>query len=195
MAILAEIRKRPVGNSLAEIGRWMGLPYQADFRRREALYLAGEVDVLRDVIARATICAYHRTNCVIDTGGSAIYADEEIFQQLRSFAIVVYLTIPTSVHQQMLLTYLANPLPLIWNGLFNQAPNESLDEAFKRCYSQLIRHREQLYELYSDVKLEYGYYRRSTLTAESFVHSILAAAEQARAADRLDRGDFGIPKL
>src|SRR5262249_6539423 len=154
------------------------LPYEAGFRRREALYLACEADVLRDVIAHAAICAYNQTNCVIDTGGSAIYTDAEIFQQLRSFATVIYLTIPASVHQQMLIAYLANPLPLIWNGLFNQEPNESLDEAFMRCYSQLIRHRERLYELYSDVKLEYSYYRQPTLTTDSFLRSIQAAAEQ-----------------
>jgi shikimate kinase len=183
------------GTSLPEIGRWMGLPYESGFRQREALYLACEVDTLRDVIARAAVCAYNGTSCVIDMGGSTIYAGEEIFQQIRSFSTIIYLAIPADVHQQMLTAYLNNPPPLIWNGLFNQEQGESLEQAFMRCYPQLIRHRERLYEMYSDVKLEYSYYRQPALTADSFLRYIQAAAEKARAAKRLDRGDVGIPKL
>lgn len=179
-------------SSLAEIGRWMGLPHEPGFRRREALYLRCETDVLREVIARAALCTDNRAPCVIDTGGSAIYAGAELFQHLRRLSTVVYLAIPAEIHQQMLATYLADPLPLIWNGLFKQEQNEDLQDTFKRCYSLLIRHRERLYETYSDVTLEYDYYRQPALTAESFIQHIRAAAEHARTADRPDRGDFGI---
>jgi len=170
----------PVGLSLSEIGQWMGLPHQTEFQKREAIYLACETAVMREVIAIAGSDAYCRMNCVIDTGGSAVYADSELFQQLQRFTTVVYLTIPAILHQQMLMTYLANPLPLIWNGLFSQKPGETLEEAFRRCYSQLIRHREQLYESYSNVRLEYNYHRHPALTAESLLRHIQAAADQAR---------------
>src|SRR5690349_2515878 len=59
--------------SLEELGRWMGFPYEADFRRREDLFMACEQDVLRDVLAQATASTATQ-NCVIDTGGSVIYA-------------------------------------------------------------------------------------------------------------------------
>src|SRR5215212_3314208 len=64
----------PVGSSLADIGQWMGLPNKADFRQREAIYLAAEAAILHEAAARARQCAATHANCVIDTGGSAIYA-------------------------------------------------------------------------------------------------------------------------
>lgn len=166
----------PVGSSAVDIGRWMGLPHEPGFQQREAVFLEYEAVVIREVVERAAICADNGINCVIDTGGSAIYAGGEIFRQIRSFATIIYLTIPAAVHHEMLMTYLAHPLPLIWNGIFSQQSSESLDEAFARCYSQLIWHREQLYDLYSDVKLAYSYYRQPALTADRFLHHIQTVA-------------------
>jgi shikimate kinase len=161
-----------IGATLEEIGRWMGFPHQADFRRREALYLACEMDILTDVITRATACVSTQTNCVIDTSGSVVYSDRALLQRLRQCSTVIYLRIPDTLHQQMLNTYLDHPRPLIWNGLFNQAPNESLHAAFSRCYPQLIHHRERLYEQYSDVVLEYGYHCQPTLTVERLLEYV-----------------------
>lgn len=170
------------GSSLEEIGRWMGFPYEADFRRREALYLECEQDVLRDVLAQATASAATGTNCVIDTGGSIIYADPALLQQLRQCSTVIYLRIPDTLHPQLLSTYLLCPRPLIWNGLFSQAPDEQLQDTFRRCYTQLISQRERLYEQYSHLILEYSDYRRPEFSAEH-VLQIVQAAEQARAAE------------
>ena len=177
------------GTSLEEIGQWMGFPYEADFRRREALYLACEMDVLRDVVARAITWADTPTNTVIDTGGSVIYAEPVLVQRLRQCSTVIYLRLPSTLHQELVRAYLERPRPLIWNGLFNQTPNESLPAAFSRCYAQLIKHRERLYEQYSDVVLEYEDYSHPTFSVERFLEHVRASAEQARAADRLSRDD------
>ncbi|MEN9937495.1 MAG: hypothetical protein RLZZ387_4074 [Chloroflexota bacterium] len=169
------------GSCLEQIGRWMGFPYQADFPRREALYLTCEMAILTDVIAQAKACAASQTNCLIDTGGSIIYADRALLQELRQYSIMIYLRIPQRLHQQMLNSYLEQPRPLIWNGLFEQAANESLSVAFARSYARLLRLREQQYEQWSDVVLEYDYYRQATLSVEQLVEDVWAAAEQARA--------------
>lgn len=165
-----------IGTSLDEVGRWMGLPYQPDFRRREALYLACEADTLRDVIARAAGWAADQSDCVIDTSGSVIYADPALLQALRQCSTVVYFRVPGALHQQMLDAYLAQPRPVVWNGLFEQAPGEDLAGAFGRSYSRLLRQREQLYERYSDVALEYHYYRQPELTVDQFVRDVQIAA-------------------
>ena len=184
----------PVGSTLEQIGRWMGLPYHPHFRQREALYLACEMLTLRDVIGQAKACAASQTNCLIDTGGSIIYADRALWQRLRQYSTVIYLRIPQRLQQQLLSSYLEQPRPLIWNGLFEQAENESLAAAFRRSYAQLLRQREQMYEACSDVVLEYEYYREATLTVEQLIEEVQAAAEQARAADAAsgeqDRGYF-----
>jgi shikimate kinase len=164
-----------IGTSLDAVGQWMGLPDQPGFRRREALYLACETDMLRAVVARALTWAAAQTDCVIDTGGSIIYADLTLMQRLRQCSTVIYFRIPDTLHQQMLNAYLAHPRPVVWNGLFEQATNEGRADAFRRCYAQLLRQREQLYEQYSDVTLEYHYYRQPSLSVEQFVQDIQAA--------------------
>jgi shikimate kinase len=158
-----------IGTSLDEVGQWMGLPDQPGFRQREALYLACETDMLCAVVARALAWAAAQADCVIDTGGSIIYADPTLLQRLRQFSTVIYFRIPDTLHQQMLNAYLAHPRPVIWNGLFEQATNEGRADAFRRSYAQLLRQREQLYEQYSHVTLEYHYYRQSSLSVEQFI--------------------------
>jgi shikimate kinase len=165
-----------VGSSLEEVGQWMGMPDQPGFREREALFMACEADVLRAVLARALTWAAAQTNCVIDTGGSIIYADLTLVQRLRQCSTVIYFRIPDTLHQQMLDAYLAHPRPVIWNGLFRQAPNESRADAFRRSYAQLLRQREQLYEQYSDVTLEHHYYRQPSLSVDQFVQYAQAVA-------------------
>src|SRR3954454_17774441 len=152
-----------IGTSLDEVGQWMGLPDQPGFRQREALYLACETDMLRAVVARALAWAAAQADCVIDTGGSIIYADSTLLPPLQQCSTVIYFRIPDTLHQQMLNAYLAHPRPVIWNGLFEQATNEGRADAFRRSYAQLLRQREQLYEQYSDMTLEYHYYRQSSL--------------------------------
>lgn len=174
------------GRSLEEIGRWMGFPYEAEFRRREALYLACEQEVLRDVLAQAT--ASTGTNCVIDTGGSIIYADPALLQSLRQCSTVIYLRIPDTLYPQLLSSYLHCPRPLIWNGLFTQTPDEQLQDAFRRCYRQLICRREQLYEQYSHLILEYGDYRRPEFSAEH----LLGAVQAAEHSGGVEQGRSGI---
>ncbi|HEY0606237.1 MAG TPA: shikimate kinase [Herpetosiphonaceae bacterium] len=170
------------GMTLEEIGRWMGFPYEADFRRREALYLACEQNVLHDVLAQTTASAATETNCVIDTGGSIIYAEPALLQSLRQHSTVIYLRVPDVLHPQLLSSYLLCPRPLIWNGLFSQTPDEQLQDAFRRCYTQLICHRERLYEQYSHLVLEYSDYRQPGFSAED----LLRAAEQLRAAEPVE---------
>jgi shikimate kinase len=168
-----------LGTSLEEVGQWMGMPDQPGFRRREALYLACETGVLRDVLDRAVAWAASHTNCVIDTSGSAIYADTPLLQRLRQHSTVIYFRIPETLHQHMLDTYLAHPRPVVWNGLFEQAPAESRVDAFRRSYALLLRRRERLYEQHSDVTLEYHYYRQPSLSVNQFVQDIRAATAQA----------------
>jgi shikimate kinase len=136
------------------------------------------MDVLRAVVAEARAYAASQMLGVIDTGGSVIYADPALLRRLRQCSTVIYLRIPVARHQELLKSYLEHPLPLIWQGLFHQAPNESRHDAFRRCYAQLICYRERLYEQYSDVVLEYDDYCQPTLTVERFLQHIHAAARR-----------------
>lgn len=169
------------GTSLEELGRWMGFPYEADFQRREALFLECEQEVLRDVLAHAAARTATQ-NCVIDTGGSVIYADPALLQQLQQCSTVIYLRIPDTLHPQLLRIYLERPRPLIWNGLFSQSPDEPLHDAFRRCYTQLISRRERLYEQYSHLILEYSTDRQPPFSVE---HMLQAVREHMRAGDQV----------
>lgn len=54
----------PIGGSLEQGGQWMVLPHEADFQRREALYLACETAILSDVIEQARACAASQRDCL-----------------------------------------------------------------------------------------------------------------------------------
>ncbi|NES97625.1 MAG: hypothetical protein F6K32_20905 [Desertifilum sp. SIO1I2] len=158
--------------SLQTIGNWLGFPDTANFQKREAQYLACEAEVMQEAIEYSI--ENRDRNLVIDTGGSAIYIGEEVFTKLRAFGEIVYLTIPPEVHQTMLQGYLNRPKPLIWNGVFQPMPNEGKHETFSRCYSQLIAQRDRLYENVCTLKLNYNFYRQSSLAAENFLQHIVA---------------------
>lgn len=162
--------------SLQTIGNWLGLPDTANFKEREAQYLACEAEVMQEAIEYSM--ENRDRNLVIDTGGSAIYIGEEVFTQLRAFGEIVYLTIPAEVHQTMLQDYLNRPKPLIWNGMFQPMPNENRHKTFSRCYSQLIAQRDRLYEKVCTLKLDYQFYRQPGLTAENFLQYIVAKATE-----------------
>lgn len=167
---LAEELGQPT-STVFEMGEWMGFPYQDSYPHREAQYLACEMEVLQEIIDRFA-GGDMPANVVIDVTGSAIYAGEALFSELRRYTTIVHLSTTPAVHQKMLQEYLANPRPVLWQGLFQMRPNETYTQAFERCYPQFLLYREALYRQYSDVVLAYEFHRRADLTASQFLQAV-----------------------
>jgi hypothetical protein len=65
-----------------EMGKWMGLPYEKGFAEKEKQYLMLESEILLE-LAESIDKLPSDKNVVIDTTGSAIYADRYILDKLK----------------------------------------------------------------------------------------------------------------
>ncbi len=164
--------------SLYDMGRWMGFPYDAGFAEKEKQYLTLESEILAEMAELSHRLPFDR-NIVIDTTGSAIYADETILGKLKKSVLLVYLAVTPQVHNQMLQEYIKHPRPLIWNDLFYKLPDETNKAALKRSYIKLIAYREKLYEKFSDIKIEYNVHRQAGFRVQDFVTLIQTAAHES----------------
>jgi shikimate kinase len=169
-----------------EVGEWLGFPYEAGFRTREAHYMACEIAVLQEVADKLAKREHQAQHIIVDMSGSAIYAGESMFLRLRSLMTVVYLAITPDVHKQMLKDYINHPRPIIWKGMFQRKPNETQASALARCFSQLIMFRERQYEAGCDLKLDYQLHHDPELETEDFLRLIQAHA--------LGSPLFGVPE-
>lgn len=155
--------------TLRQMGDWLGFPYEAQYAEREKLYLDAESQVLQAILDDLSQGHDPTQNLVVDMGGSAIYAGEQMFTQLRQLMPVVYLEVCPKMQTTMLNEYLQHPRPLIYHGLFQKQDNETNEAALARCYAQLISFREKRYEEFCDVKLNYDTHHNAQLTVEDFL--------------------------
>ncbi|MDY6955210.1 MAG: hypothetical protein SWE60_27220, partial [Thermodesulfobacteriota bacterium] len=127
---------------------------------RASRYLACEIDVLREILEHMESLDHGSDeNIVVDTTGSAIYAGEALLARLAQCATVVHLATPPEVQALTFKAYLTNQRPVLWQDLFTKRPGESHRAALARCYPRLLAAREQLYQHYADVTIDY--YRRN----------------------------------
>jgi len=171
-ARLASQLRRPDG-STADMGAWMGLPYEWGYKERESKYLTYEMqvmtDILEDLQGQETRM---KENTVVDTTGSVIYTGHAILTRLKERTTVVYLPIPPEAQETMLKAYLSNPGPMLWRNVFNKRPKETNEEALARCYPQLLIARQRLYEPYADVTIDYYRRREEDFGVEDFLNLI-----------------------
>jgi shikimate kinase len=152
--LASELRK--TGGSKADMGKWMGFPYEPRYKERELQYLAYEEEVLMKILSSVEQVDYSsQEDIVIDTTGSVIYTGEAVLKKLPAVTTVVHLITPPDVRQTMLKDYLSNPGPVLWQGMYSQEPSETREEALARSYSRLLAARESLYQQYAHVSVDY----------------------------------------
>lgn len=164
-------------NSLYDMGKWMGFPYENGFAEKEKQYLALEGQIVVEM-ADSIRHSPPDTNVVIDTTGSAIYMDKNSLCELKKSVLLVYLAITPNVHNQLLQEYIKHPRPLIWGNLFHKLPDETNEMALRSSYAELIAYREKMYEKCCDIKIAYNIHRRNDFSAADFVEFIQNAAQQ-----------------
>lgn len=158
-AKLAPELARPDGTTM-RMAKWMGFPYEPHYRERESKYVTYEKEVLTEILGYLESRENNpEENIVVDTTGSAIYAGEEILTRLRRYTTIVYLSTPPELHGRLLEAYISKPHPMVWRDAFSKELNETNDNALARCYPKLVSAREQLYERYAQVTIDYS--RRS----------------------------------
>lgn len=155
--------------SVYDLGDWMGLPHEPRYAAREALYLAHETAVLRELVARTLPRRQPDARIVIDTTGSAIYADPTVLGRIRASARLIYLAVAPAQHAQMVAAYQARPRPVIWNGCYQPLPGEPAEAALARCYPLLLAERERLYARLAHITLAAGQHADPAFTTEDLL--------------------------
>lgn len=159
------------GGSVYDLGDWMGLPYEPRYAERERIYLAHETAVLR-TIADALATGGAPNNWIIDMTGSAVYADPLVLGRIRRLATIVYLAVSPQMHDQLVREYIANPRPVLWNGVYQPQPGEPPQAALARCYPQLLRARERLYMQLSHITLTDALHRDPAFDVRAFLRYV-----------------------
>lgn len=160
---IAEKIKDNHGLSATErVAAYLGMPWTKGFGERQAEYLACE----REVMIRD-----HPVGSIIDFTGSCAYHPEQLADFKKYGALMVYLETSLERLNEMFAVFMADPKPVCWNGSFNMREGESTHEALRRCYPELIRHRDGLYRASSDVIIPYSQHKGAK-TAEEFAQAV-----------------------
>jgi shikimate kinase len=164
--------KRPDGKTMS-VSEWMGFPYEPYYPERESRYLAYEIEVMREILEYLE----HpnnigEQNIVIDTTGSVIYTGHKILTELKRLSTVVHLETPPEVQGQLLKEYISKPHPMLWQNTYNKKPNESKKKALIHCYPRLFSSRQQLYERYAEVTLDYFALRNRGFAINDFLRDV-----------------------
>ncbi|MGA2026165.1 MAG: hypothetical protein ABSH17_03730 [Syntrophobacteraceae bacterium] len=143
--------------SLLGLGEWMGFPFQDGYQEREELYLSFEKQLMAEILdwIDENARAGSEANVVLDTTGSVIYTGENLLKRLRSLTTIIYFAVPAVIRAAMLRQYLSNPRPVLWRGIFNIEPGESVEEALFRSYNALLDWREGVYRELADIEIDY----------------------------------------
>jgi len=139
------------------LGEWMGFPFQDGYQERAELYLSSEKQLMAEILdwIDENACAGSDANVVLDTTGSVIYTGENLLARLSSLTTIVYFAVPAVIREAMLRQYLSNPRPVLWRGIFNIEPGETVEEALFRSYNALLDLREVVYRELADVEIDY----------------------------------------
>lgn len=166
------------GDSIAQLGEWMGFPFQPGYEEREAEYLSLERETMAEALRMLKADPGSGTeNIVIDTTGSVIYTGPEILAELRRLTTIVHLATPLAVQNGMLESYLSFPRPVLWRGMYTRIPPETDEQALARCYRELLARRERLYREFADLTVDYFKHRGTEFGIEEFLYEIQSVVE------------------
>ena len=69
---------------------------------------------------------------------------------------MVHLRLPEEKHEQLFENFINDPKPVIWKGKFKPRNRETLQNALRRCYKELLSFRNERYTLIADYVLDYS---------------------------------------
>ena len=159
-------------SGIADLARWMGMPYEPQYQRNSQLYLDCECRVMQRVLDIVEAAPVEGEHIVIDTTGSVIYTSEEILERLKKHTLVIYIQTPSTIQKRMYDDFLACPKPVIWHDSFQMAGGQSVEEALASSYGDLLAYRSGRYEQFADIRVDYDQIRSPEFGVEDFLELI-----------------------
>lgn len=136
------------------VAEWMMQPYKQGSSERQQKYLAIEKKVMNRTIRRLADPSLDR-NTVIDTTGSVVHTGGRIARDLAKYATIVHVVTNDARRQEAFDKYMAEPKPVVWDGIYTQKKGETRDESLARSYLELLKYRSKLYADMAHVSIEY----------------------------------------
>lgn len=159
-------------SGLQDIAKWMGQPFDPQYKKRSRKYLYFEKEAMDEILKAVEYHNLYNRDIVVDTTGSIIYAGDGILHKLSKLTRVVYLNTPTSIQQEMYRLYLEDPKPVIWGKSFYKVNGESNIEALRKCYPRLLTFRSARYEKIANIILNHYRLRNSDFSISKFMEVI-----------------------
>lgn len=151
-----------------DVAKWMGQPYETHYQTRSRQYLFCEEETIHEILEKIQTLPKN-VNVVVDTTGSVIYLNGSAMQKLSTFTKIIYLDTPSSIKEAMYEAYLKDPKPVIWEHMFEKKQGETNENALKRCYPKLLKHRTAMYKKYAKKTIDYFMVRNSRFTVERLI--------------------------
>ena len=150
------------------ISSWLGLPSEARYAENEKKLMQFETEAFKYALSILE-SKPKNARVILDTGGSLIYASPRYWHLLRQLTPIIYLKMDDTIHQKLVENYLRDTRWVLWNGCFDAKKGETMMETYSRCYHNLIRTREKLYETYADYTIEYSVHRDKKMTVDALL--------------------------
>lgn len=155
-----EIGKQLKLESINSVAEWMGFPYEARYLGAEEHYLA-----LEDAATEKAMNEL-KAPCALDTTGSVIYLPHKTLKTMKEEWLVVHIaTVPSDV-EELYKSFMSNPKPVVWNGMYEEHVGETHEVALRRSYRMLLKDRIERYRKLADVSIpRFELYKAKTPTA------------------------------
>jgi len=164
-----------IGNSTRSLAKWMGKPFSEGYIEAEKLYLELEEAVVEHICDELEQTTEISAPVVVDTTGSLIYLQKNLLNRLRALTKMVHLRLAEEKHEQLFENFINDPKPVIWEGKFRPRKGETIQNALRRCYKELLSYRNERYSLIADYVLDYSFHH----SPDREVHELLEMMERS----------------
>ena len=91
---LKPILKKGGYSGIKDVSKWMGQPYDEQYKKNSSQYLDCEISVMKDAVKLLETIQNDNKNIVIDTTGSVIYVNRKVLSKLAQISKVIYIETP-----------------------------------------------------------------------------------------------------
>lgn len=165
-------------NGTKAVSKWMGQPFEPQYKENSNIYILAEEKAMRQVISLLKNQQDDSANIVVDTTGSVIYLQDDILHELSTYTKIIYLKIPETKAKEMYALYLKDPKPVFWGDKFMKMNGEDNHDALARCYPNLLKYRAEQYENMAHITFDATALKDPSFTTEKFIKEIAVKIPQ-----------------
>lgn len=158
-----------VKTDLKSIAEWRGLPYERRYKSNAAFQIQDEQEVMGRVCNELVDMQSKHENIVVDTAGSFVYIDPAVSAKLKSLSTMVYFVAGEAQVKDLYNDEVIFNRPLVWGDAYKPLPDESTEQAMRRCFADVVTWRADQYAKWADISINYEILRNELKTADDLL--------------------------